>query len=96
MKNHSFTRTLAVVVAFWSLVGIAYVNFGKTSVITRTFSLLSVAGSRTVKSIAKISSGLVANRLPIGGRTLGFGIFARVNRSHFLIQFSMSEYILGQ
>ena len=95
MKNHSFIRTLAIVVAFWSLVGIAYVNLGKTSVIT-SVSLLSVAGLRTVKSIAKILSGLVANRLPIGGRTLGFGIFARVNRSHFLIQFSMSEYILGQ
>ena len=71
-------------------------NFVKTSVITRTFSLPSVPGLRTVKSIAKISSGLVASRLSTGGRILGFGIFAIVHRSQFLIQFSTSEYILGQ
>ena len=61
--------------------------------IRRTFSLPSIPGSRTVKSIAKISSGLVASRLPICGRILGFGIFARVHRTQYLIQFSTSEYI---
>ena len=71
-------------------------KFVKTSVITRTFSLPSVPGSRTVKSIGKISSGLVASRLHIGTRILGFDIFARVHRSQFLIQYSTSEYILGQ
>ena len=71
-------------------------NFVKTSVITRAFSLPSAAGSRTVKSTARISSGLVANRFPIGCRIFGFGIFDKVHCSQFLIQFSTSEYILGQ
>ena len=37
-------------------------NFENISVITKAFSLPSVAGSRTVKSIASISFGFEAKR----------------------------------
>lgn len=50
---HSFTSTHATVVAFWSFVGIACVNFVKTSVRTNV-PLLPL--SSTVESIAKISN----------------------------------------
>ena len=60
-RNHSCISALAVVVAFWSFVGIATVNLLKTSVITNTFSRPPEAGSSTVKSMASISNGFVAN-----------------------------------
>lgn len=53
-------RAFATLTAFWSLVGIATVNFMKTSVSTNTFSRPSDAGSIWVKSMARTSSGLVA------------------------------------
>ena len=60
--NHSRMRALATVIAFWFLVGMATVNFMKTSVRTNTFSWLSDAGCSWVKSMARTSSGLVAYR----------------------------------
>ena len=85
-----------MVFARWSLVGTACVNFVKTSVITNTFSLPSVAGSNSVKSIARTSRGLVAKRCPMAGLTRGNGSLDKVHLSHFFIHACTSLCIPGQ
>ena len=53
---------LGTVPASWLRVGMAWVNFEKTSVRTRKFSRPSLAVASFVKSIAKISRGRLASR----------------------------------
>ena len=85
-----------MVLARWSLVGTACVKFVKTCVITNTFSLPSVAGSNSGKSIARTSRGLVAKRCPMAGLTCGNGYLDKVHLSHFFIHASTSLCIPGQ
>lgn len=96
LKNHSLRSTLAVVLTRWSLVETACVNLVKTSVITNTFSLPSVAGSKSMKSIARTSKGLVGRRCPIAGLTRGSGFLDKAHLSHFFIHASTSLCIPGQ
>ena len=81
--------------ARWSLVGTACVNFVKTSVITNTFSLPSVAGSNSMKSVARTSRGVVARRSPTADLTRGSGSLDKVHLSHFFIHASTSLCIPG-
>ena len=96
LKNHSLRSTLAVVLTRWSLVETACVNLVKTSVITNTFSLPSVAGSKSVKWIARTSKGLVGRRCPIAGLTRGSGSLDKAHLSDFFIHASTSLCIPGQ
>lgn len=60
-------RTLPVVSAFWSHQGKDWVNFLNPSVLTRTFSLLLIAGSNSVQSTATTSRGLLVRNDVTGG-----------------------------
>lgn len=85
----------AVVLAFWSKVGYAWVNLEKTSVITRTFSRPSPAFSRTVKSIAKIPWGCEA--ITLSGKVLTLGWLALATRQRVqMLQYSSISCHIGQ
>lgn len=67
-KMVALRSTLALMLVLWSLVGTACMNFVKTSVITNTLSLPSLAGCNNVKSIARTSRGLVVRKCPMLGK----------------------------
>ena len=96
LKNPSLRSSLAVVLARCSLVGTGYVTLVKTSVITKTFSLPSVAGCKNVKSIARTCKGLVGRRCLIAGLTRGSGSLEKVHLSHFFIHASTYLCLPGQ